>query len=79
MGDRRQIDYEAALAAAGLRLTRQRHAILAILRRSPDWPEAGELLRRAREIDARVSLATVYRTLNCLEPARRAAALTARR
>ena len=73
MGDRPQIDYEAALQAAGLRITRQRHAILTILRRSPEWPDAGEILRRAREIDGRVSLATVYRTLNCLAPLTRRA------
>ena len=73
MGNRPQIDYEAALLAAGLRITRQRRAILAILRRSPDWPDASEILRRTREIDGRVSLATVYRTLNCLAPLTRRA------
>ena len=65
------IDYEAALEGAGLRITRQRHAILAILGGSSDWPDAAEVLRRARALDARVSLATVYRTMNFLEPLRR--------
>lgn len=48
-------------------MTRQRAAILKILAEAEDHPDASELHRRAKEIDATVSLSTVYRTLSALE------------
>ncbi|NNU81660.1 transcriptional repressor [Halovulum dunhuangense] len=63
-----QIDeMEQALRADGMRITRQRSAILRVLAESDDHPAADELHRRTREMDPTVSLATVYRTLSALE------------
>ena len=58
---------EDALRADGVRITRQRAAILKVLAEAEDHPDATELHRRAREVDESVSLATVYRTLTALE------------
>ena len=58
---------EDALRSDGVRITRQRAALLKVLRDADDHPDAPELHRRAREVDDSVSLATVYRTLGVLE------------
>jgi Fur family transcriptional regulator, ferric uptake regulator len=58
---------EAALRADGVRITRQRTAVLSVLSEARDHPDANELRRRAIAIDRSVSLATVYRTLAVLE------------
>src|SRR3712207_1987273 len=58
---------EDALRSAGVRITRQRAALLQILAGSDDHPDANELHRRAHAIEPSVSLATVYRTLSVLE------------
>ncbi len=58
---------ENELRAGGLRITRQRVAILEALLGSDDHPSAEELLVRSRKRDASVSQATVYRTLSVLE------------
>lgn len=60
-------DLEEALRADGVRITRQRAALLRVLAEADDHPDANELHRRAREIEETVSLATVYRTLSALE------------
>ncbi|UWR22341.1 Fur family transcriptional regulator [Sulfitobacter sp. S190] len=57
----------AALRKAGIRVTRQRVALLAVLADAADHPDAVELHERARAIEPSVSLATVYRTLSVLE------------
>ncbi|RLQ88652.1 Fur family transcriptional regulator [Notoacmeibacter ruber] len=59
-------ELESELRAEGVRITRQRMAILAALAGSTDHPTAEELLARSRERDPSVSLATVYRTLSVL-------------
>ncbi len=59
--------FKDVLRADGVRITRQRTAILAVLAEASDHPDANELHRRAQEIDPAVSLATVYRTLSVLE------------
>jgi len=58
---------EEELRAEGMRVTRQRLAILLALADADDHPNAEDILARAREHDASVSLATVYRTLGVLE------------
>lgn len=58
---------EDVLRTEGVRITRQRSAILHVLSEAGDHPDAAELLRRAQERDDSVSLATVYRTLATLE------------
>lgn len=60
-------DLEHELRAEGVRITRQRVAILSALAGSEDHPTAENLLERARKQDDSVSLATVYRTLSVLE------------
>jgi Fur family ferric uptake transcriptional regulator len=54
---------EKKCAEKGLRMTEQRRVIAKVLARSDDHPDAEELYRRASEIDSRISLATVYRTV----------------
>jgi len=58
---------EHELRAEGVRITRQRVAILSALANSSDHPSAEEVLERSRKQDSSVSLATVYRTLSILE------------
>ena len=60
-------DMTEALRAEGIRITRQRTAILQTLAGSADHPDANEVYRRASAIEPSVSLSTVYRTLNVLE------------
>lgn len=55
---------EQALLKAGLRSTRQRELVFAILMLKRDHPTAEEVYQRARAKMAGISLATVY---NCLE------------
>ncbi len=57
----------AALRKAGIRVTRQRIALLGVLADADDHPDAVELHDRARAVEPSVSLATVYRTLSVLE------------
>jgi len=59
-------DLELELRAEGVRITRQRVAILSALANSGDHPSAEEILERSRIQDSSVSLATVYRTLSIL-------------
>ena len=56
-------------AAMGLRMTGQRRTIARVLEESPDHPNADILYARACAIDARISLATVYRTLKLFDEA----------
>lgn len=56
-----------ALRDGGVRVTRQREALLQVLTETADHPDASELHRRVKVIDATVSLATEYRTLSVLE------------
>ncbi len=56
-----------ALRAAGVRITRQRAALLDVLAEADDHPDAVELQRRAEVELPGISLSTVYRTLTALE------------
>jgi len=53
----------------GLRMTDQRRVIARVLSLAKDHPDAEELHRRAADIDPRISLATVYRTMRLFEEA----------
>lgn len=53
----------------GLKMTDQRRVIAQVLSESSDHPDAEELHRRAVEIDNRISMATVYRTVRLFEEA----------
>jgi len=56
-----------ALRKAGVRVTKQRIALLSVLGEADDHPDAEELLARVKQIEPATSLATVYRTLSVLE------------
>jgi len=56
-----------AFNTQGLRLTRSRRAVLQVLNASPEHLKVAEVHRRARMIDPRVGLASVYRTMDLLE------------
>jgi Fe2+ or Zn2+ uptake regulation protein len=57
----------AALNAGGLRVTSQRALLLEIIRQREGHLDADEIYRRAREKQPRLSLSTVYRTLQALK------------
>ena len=63
------IDIEALCAAKGLRITEQRRTIARVLSAAVDHPDVEEVHRRAAAIDARISIATVYRTVRLFEEA----------
>jgi len=60
---------EEQCAARGMRMTDQRRVIAQVIEGSADHPDVEELYRRASQIDGRISLSTVYRTLNLFEEA----------
>jgi Fur family transcriptional regulator, ferric uptake regulator len=51
----------------GLKMTGQRRVIARVLSEASDHPDVEELYRRAAALDARISIATVYRTVRLLE------------
>jgi Fur family ferric uptake transcriptional regulator len=53
----------------GLRMTEQRRVIARVLSDSADHPDVERVHRRATEIDPKISIATVYRTLRLFEEA----------
>ena len=55
------------LSVPGLRITKQRALILEIIRRGQGHLDADEVYRQAREKQPRLSLSTVYRTLQLLK------------
>jgi Fe2+ or Zn2+ uptake regulation protein len=55
------------LNAAGMRVTNQRSLIMEIIRQGKGHLDADEIYRRAREKEPRLSLSTVYRTLQMLK------------
>ncbi|HEX2988830.1 MAG TPA: Fur family transcriptional regulator [Chloroflexota bacterium] len=57
----------SAINSSGRRITPQRMALLEIIQQSSEHLDADEIYRRARERGERVSLSTVYRTLDLLK------------
>lgn len=53
----------------GMRMTEQRRVIARVLSMADDHPDVEEIHRRASEIDSRISIATVYRTMRLFEEA----------
>ena len=51
----------------GLKMTEQRRTIARVLSDAHDHPDAGEVYKRAANIDPRISMATVYRTIRLFE------------
>ena len=60
-------DIRKALRIPGLRVTNQRALILELIRKGQGHLDADEIYRRAREKKPRLSLSTVYRTLQTLK------------
>ena len=53
----------------GLKMTGQRRVIAQVLSNSDDHPNVDEVYRRASNIDPKISIATVYRTVRLFEEA----------
>lgn len=68
-GESKASSLEDACAAKGLRMTEQRRTIARVLDAATDHPDVEELYRRASAVDARISIATVYRTVKLFEDA----------
>jgi Fur family ferric uptake transcriptional regulator len=60
-------DFKGTLHSQGMRLTGQRKLILQVLEDAGGHLDAESVFERARKRDERVSLATVYRTLELLK------------
>ena len=60
---------EEQCAKKGMRMTDQRRVIAQVIEAAVDHPDVEELYRRASAQDPRISLSTVYRTLNLFEEA----------
>lgn len=60
---------EEACVARGMRMTEQRRTIARVIEEASDHPDVEELYRRASALDPRISLSTVYRTVNLFEEA----------
>ena len=65
----RPTSLEDACLAKGMRMTEQRRIIARVLESASDHPDVEELYRRASAIDAKISIATVYRTVKLFEDA----------
>lgn len=65
MGDR----IENLCVERGLKMTEQRRVIARVLSEAQDHPDVEQLYQRAVEIDPRISIATVYRTVKLFEEA----------
>ena len=60
---------EKICISKGMRMTEQRRVIARVLSVAEDHPDVEEIHRRATEIDANISIATVYRTMRLFEEA----------
>ncbi|WP_208974925.1 Fur family transcriptional regulator [Pseudovibrio exalbescens] len=56
-------------AHKGMRMTDQRRVIADVIQAAEDHPDVEELYRRAVEIDPKISISTVYRTVKLFEDA----------
>lgn len=59
--------FQTLLAERGIRMTGQRRAILNVIETAKKHLDAGQILRRARKLDASIDRSTVYRTLGLLK------------
>lgn len=60
---------ERLCAEKGMKMTEQRRIIARVLSDSADHPDVERVYRRATEIDPKISIATVYRTVRLFEEA----------
>lgn len=61
------MDLEQICREKGMKITDQRKVIVQVIAKSIDHPSAEDVYNKAIRIDNRISLATVYRTINLLE------------
>lgn len=62
-----EYDLTNVIRGQGRRLTRQRQLVLEVLEESREHPDAETVYQRAKARNARIGLATVYRTLALLK------------
>jgi len=60
---------EALCVDRGMRMTEQRRVIARVLSDAEDHPDVEEVYARANEVDPRISISTVYRTVKLFEDA----------
>ena len=60
---------EQKCISKGVKLTEQRKIIAKVMATSDDHPDVDELYNRVSKIDAKISIATVYRTVKLFEEA----------
>jgi len=60
---------EQKCISKGVKLTEQRKIIAKVMSTSDDHPDVDELYSRVSKIDAKISIATVYRTVKLFEEA----------
>ena len=60
---------EQLCSERGLKLTEQRRTIARVLSEADDHPDVDQVYRRATQLDSRISIATVYRTVRLFEEA----------
>ena len=60
---------EQKCLSKGVKLTDQRKVIAQVMSESSDHPDVDELYNRVSKIDAKISIATVYRTVKLFEEA----------
>ena len=58
---------EQKCIAKGVKLTEQRKIIAKVMSNSEDHPDVNELYLRVSELDSKISIATVYRTVKLFE------------
>ena len=58
---------EKKCVSQGVRLTDQRRVIAKVMSESSDHPDVDELHKRVSEVDKKISIATVYRTVKLFE------------
>ena len=62
-------DIESKCKQRGVRLTEQRKLIAKVMSESYDHPDVDELHKKVSKFDAKISIATVYRTVKLFEEA----------
>ena len=60
-------DIESKCKQKGVRLTDQRRLIAKVMSESASHPDVDELHRKVNKLDAKISIATVYRTVKLFE------------
>ena len=60
---------ETLCVEKGMKMTGQRRVIAQVLSEATDHPDVEEVHRRSAEVDPRISIATVYRTVRMFEEA----------